>query len=243
MRYKCILAYNGQNYHGWAMQPGQITIQSLIQDAIKRVFNQKVKVIGSGRTDAGVNALGQVIHFDLKKIQVNTKQIMKALNKVLPYDVKLLSVKETDKEFNARFSAKNKTYRYILNVGKNNPIESSHIYQYNQKVDVKKLREISNLFIGQKNFLSFSTDARDGESVIKKVNKINISKKDNIITININGDGFLRSQVRMMVGTMLAYEQGKMSKQQILDCFANPKKGACMYKAPACGLCLVKVYY
>ena len=243
MRYKCIVAYNGQNYHGWAVQPKQVTIQGLMQDAIKHVFNQQVKVIGSGRTDAGVNATGQVVHFDLPDLHVAKNDIAKAINKVLPYDVKILSIVKVSDKFNARFSAKSKTYRYSINVGKNNPIESSFIYQYNHSIDIKQLKKVSKLFIGKKNFLSFSTDAKPVESTIRKINKITIKQIKDIITIEINGDGFLRSQVRMIVGCMIAFENNKMSKEEIQSCFAKPKKGACMYKAPACGLCLVKVYY
>jgi len=243
IRYKAIVAYNGQNYHGWAVQPKQDTIQGLIEKSINDCFRQKVKVYGAGRTDAGVNALGQVIHFDLEEIKISDRHIAIALNKALPYDIRIISIKKVDNKFNARFNAKDKTYRYSINVGKVNPIESSFIYQYNHKLNLSKLKQAAKLFVGKKNFLSFSTDERNGESVIKKINKITINKKSNIINININGDGFLRSQVRMIVGTLIAYNNKKISKKDILSLFANPTKGGATYKAPACGLTLVKVNY
>lgn len=242
-RYKATVAYNGANYHGWAKQPKQETIQGNLESCIYSVFKQHVKVYGSGRTDAGVNASGQVIHFDLEDIKIRPKDIANALNKALPYDIRILKLAKTNKNFNARFMAKNKTYVYSLNVGKVNPLESTIVYQYNRPLDIRKLKSTAKLFVGTKNFLSFSTDQRSGESLIKKINKISISKKKDIIKISINGNGFLRSQVRMIVGILIAHNNGKVTKQQIMNLFAHPKKGGATYKAPACGLCLVKVIY
>jgi len=242
-RYKATIGYNGQNYHGWARQPNGITIQGILEDTIYKVFNQKVIVYGSGRTDAGVNAIGQVIHFDLKKINIKPKNLIQALNKALPYDIRVLSLNKTSHDFNARFSAKHKTYIYSINIGKVNPIESSFIYQYNKKLDLAKMRKIGKLFVGKRNFLSFSTDARDGESVIKQVNRLTIKRQKDLVKITVNGNGFLRSQVRMMVGTMIAYSEGKITLEEINNCFNEPKKGRAMFKAPACGLCLYKVTY
>lgn len=243
IRYKAIVSYNGQNYHGWAKQPNALTIQGILESTIYKVFNQKVVVYGSGRTDAGVNALCQVIHFDLEKMSIKPKDIIQAMNKALPYDIRVLSLNKTNYQFNARFSAKHKTYVYSINIGKVNPIESSFIYQYNKPLDLAKMRKIAKLFVGKRNFLSFSTDARDGESVVKTVNRLTIKKNKNIVKIAVNGEGFLRSQVRMMVGTMIAFAEGKVTMDEINKCFAEPKKGRAMFKAPACGLCLYKVTY
>lgn len=243
IRYKATIAYNGSNYHGWAKQPNQKTIQGILESVILELFRQQVKVYAAGRTDAGVNAMGQVIHFDLEQMKINQRDIKDALNKALPYDIRVLKLQKTDKDFNARFMARNKTYVYSINIGNVNPLESSIVYQYNRPINIKKIRQVAKLFIGKKNFLSFSTDERNGESVIKKINKIHICNKKKIISISVNGDGFLRSQIRMIVGTLLAYESGKIDKQQIMNLFETPKKGASIYKAPACGLCLKKVNY
>lgn len=243
IRYKATIAYNGSNYHGWAKQPNQQTIQGILESTILELFNQQAKVFAAGRTDAGVNALGQVIHFDLSEMKIKPKDIKNALNKALPYDIRILKLQKTNKDFNARFMAKNKTYVYSINVGSVNPLETSIVYQYNRPINIRKIRQAAKLFVGKKNFLSFSTDERNGESVIKKIDKINIRVKKNIIYISVNGDGFLRSQIRMIVGTLLAYERGKSSMEQIMNLFEQPKKGASTYKAPACGLCLKKVNY
>lgn len=243
IRYKAIISYNGSNYHGWAKQPGQPTIQGILESTFKNLFKQEVKVYASGRTDAGVNALGQVIHFDLDSIEIKTKELLNALNKALPYDIRIKKISKTSKDFNARFMAKNKTYVYSINMGEVNALENTIVYQYNRPINIQKIKKVSKLFCGEHNFLSFSTDSRTGESLIKKVKRINFKVKDGILYISVTGNGFLRSQVRMIVGSLLAYEQNKLTIDQIKDLFDNPQKGKSTYKAPACGLCLYKVRY
>lgn len=242
-RYKATLSYNGSNYHGWAKQPGQETIQGVLENTINKVLNQKVKVYAAGRTDAGVNALGQVIHFDLE-IKIKPKQIMEALNKALPYDIRITHIKKAAKDFNARFMAKHKTYIYSINTNNiNDAVESNHIYQYNKPINISLLKRSNKVFLGKHNFLSFSTDERSGESLQREILSINIRKNKDLVKIAIKGTGFLRSQVRMMVGSMLALNEGKITLSKIKQWLNDPKKGQAVYKAPACGLCLVKIKY
>lgn len=242
-RYKAILSYNGSYYHGWAKQPGQETIQGILEKTINNVFNQKVKVFAAGRTDAGVNALGQVIHFDLE-IKIKPKQILEALNKALPYDIRLIKVKKAAKDFNARFMAKNKTYIYSINTNNiNDAVESNHIYQYNKPINISLLKRSNKVFLGKHNFLSFSTDERSGDSLQREILSINVRKEKDLVKIAIKGTGFLRSQVRMMVGSMFALNEGKITLSKIKQLLNEPKKGQAVYKAPACGLCLVKIKY
>lgn len=243
-RYKATLSYNGSNYHGWAKQPGQATIQGTLESKIHDVFKQNVKVYAAGRTDAGVNAIGQVIHFDFENIQITPKQIMEALNKALPYDIRLTKISKVTNKFNARFNAKNKTYVYSINTtSKNNAVESNHIYQYNKPLNISTIKKTNKVFLGSHNFLSFSTDERSGESLVRKIQSIKIENKKGMVKVTIKGTGFLRSQVRMMVGAMLALSEKKITPAQIKTWLANPKKGQAVYKAPACGLCLYKVEY
>lgn len=242
-RYKATLSYNGSNYHGWAKQPGQETIQGVLENTIYKVLNQKVKVYAAGRTDAGVNALGQIIHFDFE-IKIKPKQIMEALNKALPYDIRITHIKKAAKDFNARFNAKHKTYVYSINTNNiNDAVESNHIYQYNKPLNISLLKRSNKVFLGKHNFLSFSTDERSGESLERNILSINIKKNKDLVKIAIKGTGFLRSQVRMMVGSMLALNEGKITLSKIKELLNNPKKGQAVYKAPACGLCLVKIKY
>lgn len=242
-RYKATLSYNGSNYHGWAKQPQQETIQGVLENTIYKVLNQKVKVYAAGRTDAGVNAIGQVIHFDLE-IKIKPKQIMEALNKALPYDIRITNIKKAAKDFNARFNAKHKTYIYSINTNNiNDAVESNHIYQYNKPINISLLKRSNKVFLGKHNFLSFSTDERSGESLQREILSISTKKNKDLVKIAIKGTGFLRSQVRMMVGSMLALNEGKISLSKIKQWLNDPKKGQAVYKAPACGLCLVKIKY
>ena len=242
-RYKAILSYNGSNYHGWARQPNISTIQEVLETAIYKVFNQKVKVFAAGRTDAGVNAIGQAIHFDLS-IKVSPKQIKEALNKALPYDIRLNKVSKASKNFNARFDAKYKVYVYYINTSAtNDAVRSNHIYQYNKPINISMLKRSNKVFLGKHNFLSFSTDERLGESLERNILSISIKKKKDLVKIAIKGTGFLRSQVRMMVGSMLALNENKLSLSKIKQLLNEPKKGQATYKAPACGLCLEKIKY
>lgn len=243
IRYKAIVAYNGKNYHGWARQTNSLTIQELIEKAIFKSFKQEVKIFGAGRTDAGVNASGQVFHFDMQYFKISNFNFITAINYFLPDDIKILKLAKVNKNFNARFSAKSKIYKYTINTGQVNPITSSFVYQYNKKLIVKKIKECCLLFIGKKNFLSFSTDARNCCSFVREVSKIWIQSNDSLVTIYIKGNGFLKNQVRMMVATIIRYCEGKISQQMIKSLLANPKKGSATYIAPACGLTLLKVIY
>ncbi|XQP55938.1 MAG: tRNA pseudouridine(38-40) synthase TruA [Mycoplasmoidaceae bacterium] len=242
-RFKATLTYNGSNYHGWAKQPGQETIQGVLENTINNVLNQKVKVYAAGRTDAGVNAVGQVIHFDLE-INIKPKQIKEALNKALPYDIRIAKIQKVSSKFNARFDAKSKTYIYYINTNTiNDAVKSSHIYQYNKPINISLVKKTNKVFLGQHNFLSFSTDERSEEALERKILSIKVKKQKDIVSIAVSGTGFLRSQIRMMVGAMLALNENKITLLQIKQWLNEPKKGQAVYKAPACGLCLVKVRY
>ncbi|MCQ2748245.1 MAG: tRNA pseudouridine(38-40) synthase TruA [Mycoplasmoidaceae bacterium] len=219
------------------------TIQGVVEKTIKNVFNQEVKVFAADRTDAGVNALGQVIHSDLE-IKIAPKQIKDALNKALPYDIRINKISVAIKSFNARFDACNKTYVYFINTSSTtDAVSPSHIYQYNRPINISKIRKGSKLLEGKHNFLSFSTDERSGESLQREVQSIKIKQDKNLVSIAVKGSGFLRSQVKLMVGSLLALNEDKITLNKIKQLLNNPKKGQAIYKAPACGLCLVKVGY
>lgn len=243
VRYKAIVAYNGKNYHGWATQINSLTVQQLIELAIFKSFKQKIKIFGASRTDAGVNASGQVFHFDINYFKICNFNFITAINNFLPDDIKILKIRKVAKSFNARYSAKKKIYKYTINTGAINPIESSFVYQYNKKLSIKKIKQCCKLFIGKKKFLSFSTDARDSFLSIRKIYKIWVEHNDSIISLYIEGNGFLRSQVRMMIATIIRYCEDKITKQAINFLLLNPKKGSAKYIAPACGLTLLKVIY
>lgn len=243
MNYKLSISYNGSNYHGWAPQPGLKTIYGELEKSIFLLFGTKPQINASGRTDAGVHAINQVINFKLDK-KIDSDDLKKALNSKLPRDIRVLSCSYTFNDFHARYYAKRKTYMYIIDCSEQiNPIFEKNFYQYNKHIDIEKLNKIKNLFIGKKNFLSFSTTNYEIERCYRTIFDIDIKYNNNFLVIKIVGDGFLRSMVRMIVGSFLAYSEDKMDKKEIIDLFHLPQKGKVGYKAPSCGLYLVGVDY
>lgn len=243
MNYKISLRYNGTNYHGWSIQPNNITIQEVIQNSIYSLFGVKDFVLNaSGRTDAYVHAIDQVINLKHKNINLSSNDLYHALNSKLPNDIRINYVKEVDDKFHARYSAKNKTYVYLIETKPNySVIHYNNVWQYNKPIDIKKIEIIKNKFVGTHNFLSFSTSQL--QDTIRTINYINVQKMDTIIKIEINGDGFLRSMVRMIVGCFINYIEGKITINDIDNLFNNPKKGSSQLKVPGCGLYLYKVNY
>lgn len=245
-RYKVVVAYNGNRYHGWAKQPKFLTVQQTIEDAFYNVFKQKIKIFCAGRTDKKVNALGQVFHFDWNiKTKVKSSAIIKAINHVLPPDIHLIKIVSVDNNFHARFSAKWRIYQYFINVGPHyDPISFSTVYQYNKPINLKKINQLKKMFLGRKNFLSFSIDRRkQKKGLIKTIKTIKITKNKNIIKIEIKGNHFLWSMVRMIVGCFIAFNENKITKKEIRDCFIHPQKGKSHFRAPANGLTLFNVIY
>ncbi|MGL4948271.1 MAG: tRNA pseudouridine(38-40) synthase TruA [Mycoplasma sp.] len=242
MNYKIGLKYNGSNYHGWAIQPDVITIQGLLKNIFKDLFKINVNINASGRTDARVHALDQVINVNSKELNLTAEALESALNSRMPKDICIKYIKVVDDKFHARFSCKNKTYIYLINTQNSyDIIHHNTVFQYNKDIDIEKINSIKNLFIGTKDFLSFSTTVV--KDTIRTINSIDITNNNGILKIEINGNGFLRNMVRMIVGTMMAYNDGRITLEKIHDCFENPGKGKSTFKAYACGLYLAKVFY
>ncbi|MDR0341442.1 MAG: tRNA pseudouridine(38-40) synthase TruA [Mycoplasmataceae bacterium] len=238
--YKCIVSYNGSNYHGWAKQNNQVTIQGTIEEKISTILNKKVNIIGAGRTDAYVHANNQVFNFRIEK-KLNIKQFLNSLNKMLPNDIIVKKMCLISLNFHATHSSLHKTYIYFITT-KKNVFNKDLMYFFNYDIDVKKLKHISKLFLGQHNFLSFSTS--ELENTIRVINFIRIRKVDNCVyKISVDGNGFLRNMVRMLVGAMLDYLINKKSEVDIIELLNNPKKGSSITKVEGRGLYLDKVYY
>lgn len=242
IRYKTIVSYNGSNYHGWAKQTNtDKTIQEIIENALEKIYGYKIKIFASGRTDAGVHALQQVFHFDVKEQIIPVNKIAEVINNLLPYDIHVVQIKKTNLNFNARYDVKMKHYQYKINIGKYNSINASTIYQYNKQINLKLLKNVLNKFVGKHDFSSFCTEIKEDSN--REIFKVKMSKTKDIVSIDLYGNGFLRSMVRMIVGTLLAINEQKISSQQIDFLFETPKKGASTFKAPSCGLYLYKVKY
>lgn len=236
------VAYDGSMFSGWAKQKDNSirTIQGCIENVLSEITKEKINIYASGRTDKYVHAIDQCFHFKTS-YPLDKKILFKQMIISQPEDICFKSIKLVDSSFHSRFSIKRKTYLYKINVGKFNLFERDYSLQYNKPINVKNVKKVSKLFIGEKNFLSFSTS--ESLNNIRKIESIKIIKKDNYVYFYFTGNGFLRSMIRMIVGTILCFNENKITIEQIKYYLDNPRKGSSQIKADGCGLYLYKTVY
>ncbi len=235
-----LIEYDGSAFAGWQLQPKERTVQGEIEKALQAILEQEIRVTGSGRTDAGVHAEGQVAHFDANQ-SPNGINWMKALNSVLPEDVVVREVAEVKPDFNARFTAKRRGYRYQIHLGPT-ALGRAHSWTVFYDLDFSLLERCAALLPGQHNFSAFcSEEERDKREAI--VFTANWKKEENFLYFNITASRFLRGMVRMLVGTMVEVARGFLSLEAFQKLLQNPegKKGGPL--APAGGLFLMCVAY
>lgn len=243
MRYKIEFSYDGTLFNGYQVQPKLRTIQKCLEDAVSYLNGQKkTQVVSSGRTDKGVHALRQTAHFDLEE-NITLDKIKRGLNSNLPEDIHIISVKKVKDDFHARYYVKRKEYIYKINIGEYNPLERNYIYQYNRKLNIEKMKEAIKCFEGTHDFTSFVSSEDERENKIRTIFETNIKLKKDILEISFIADGFMKYQVRNMVGLLL--DIGKERKQiedvkKIID--KRDRKLSSKTASPA-GLYLKKVWY
>ncbi|MGL5640349.1 MAG: tRNA pseudouridine(38-40) synthase TruA [Mycoplasmoidaceae bacterium] len=240
MRYLVNISYDGSNYYGWSKQKHEKTIQDHLEKILSKIFKEKISIHCSGRTDKGVHALNQYFHFD-SDMKINPEKLIFILNKSINEDLYIKKIKLVDENFHSRYSIKNKTYLYIINTSKKNPFMCRQELQYNKEINSEKLQEILNTFLGKHDFLSFSTSIL--KNTTREIYWIRVTKINDKIKIKINGDGFLRYMVRMIVSYSLLVLEGKKDINSIKNLLSTPSKGSSIHKANPCGLYLYNVYY
>lgn len=242
MIYKCILQYNGSEYSGWQKQPGQITIQQVLEEALSIIHKSPVEVHGSGRTDKGVHAYGQVFHFE-SELNMDGQAFLRALNALVPKSLKILSVEDSE-GFHARFDALSKTYIYRINTGERSVFDEDYVYQFNRSLDLDSMIECAKLFIGSHDFTSFNaTELTIIPNQIRKIEKVDIVRQGDILQITLKADGFLRYMVRMLVAALVEVGQGRLSIDDIQTILDAKDKDAFTKNVPSCGLYLLSVDY
>jgi len=240
-RYKIIIQYDGTNYFGWQMQSHKRTVQSEIESALAPLNeNNRVKIIGAGRTDTGVHAFGQVAHFDLDT-KLKTVQLIKALNARLPNDIRIIDIVETIDEFHARFSAKRRYYRYQCYLDDNLLFKNQSWFV--GEIDKSILDVFANKIIGTHDFLSFSKLNKQLKNTVCNIYESKWFKSENMLIFNVCGNRFLHHMVRYLVGTMIAGAQGKISLDYFENLLLNPQKNVKIFKAPPEGLIMVGIDY
>lgn len=239
--YKIVISYDGTDYHGWQRQPNSRTIQGLFEEALFKITQKKIPIAGAGRTDAGVHAKGQIANF---KANINMKDddLVRALNALIPDDVKVISLQKVQMNFHARKMALSKTYQYrILNSARISPFLVRYVLHCSYPLDVTKMEEAAALFIREADFTAFSSNRF--LKPLRKVMRSEIHKAGNEIIYTVEANGFLRYMVRTIVGTILEVGKGKMPPGEIEDIFLKKKRSLAGPTAPAKGLCLIKVNY
>lgn len=239
---KLTLEYVGTNYYGWQILPDRPTIQGELKGALEKILRHEVKIVGAGRTDAGVHALGQVANFKTDR-DVEVWKIQRALNSLLPPDIKVVKAEEAPLNFDSRRNAKGKIYRYrIFTREVPSPFEYKRSWFLPLKLKVSEMEKASEFLIGVHDFSAFCKKEKKKEvNPVREINEIRFEEKENLIEIVFYGNSFLRYMVRIMVATLVEVGKGKLSPSDVKSLLE--KKERVPLLAPPDGLYLEKVFY
>lgn len=244
--YKLIIAYDGTQYGGWQVQPNALSIQELVHAAIKTIVRHDVTLIGSGRTDAGVHALGQVAHFKTDK-QLDIFRFHGSMNGLLPNDIRILHVEQVSLDFHSQRSAISKTYHYHLCLDHvQMPFKRLYSLHVREKIDLELLKEAASHFVGTLDYTSFANESHEGcaaRDPVRTISRIDIVHEDGGIRLEFQADGFLYKMVRNIVGTLLEVGRGKRLLTDIPRIFAARDRRQAGQAAPPQGLFLAHVDY
>ena len=243
MRFLIKFSYDGTNYSGFQSQKGLDTIEKRMNEALTKINNgKKTSITATGRTDKGVHALSQYGTADIT-VNITEKKLKKALNSNLPEDIHVIETKIVDDDFHARYNVKEKTYKYILNQGEYNPLERNYVFQYNYKLDVDNMKKAITYFLGEHDFRAFVTDNKEKENCVRTITKVDIKEDKEKIIITFKGNGFLRYQVRNMVGILIKIGENKLSPDSVEKIIESKDRTKAGKTAPAEGLYLVDIKY
>ncbi|MBU5678094.1 tRNA pseudouridine(38-40) synthase TruA [Alkaliphilus sp. MSJ-5] len=237
------IQYDGTNYSGWQIQPNSRTIQEEIMRALKKLTGKELSINGSGRTDAGVHAYGQVASFILES-NIPVDRLPLAFNSNLPNDISIINAMEVPMDFHARYSAIGKRYIYHIYEGRyRNPLLRNYSYHVHYKLDHKKMRDGAKLLLGTHDFRGFMSSGSSVENTVRTIRNLDIIIKDNSLYVYIEGDGFLYNMVRIITGTLVEVGMGKISIEHINRALETKDRTVAGHTAPPQGLFLDKVFY
>lgn len=243
MRFLIKISYDGKNYSGFQIQPNKTTIQEVLEKKLSEVLKDNVKITASGRTDAGVSALGQICHFDYP-YDIDIARVRSYINHLLPDDIRVLEMDKVGDDFNARYSANSKQYDYWFYIGEKVPVYEKIAVNIGYKLDIDSMNKACEYLIGEHDFTSFCASNTEVKDKIRHILRAEIVKlDDNLFKFSIVGNGFLYNMVRIMVGTLLDYCSGKITADTIYDAFISGKRELLGATAPPQGLFLEKVHY
>ena len=245
MNYRLLLQYDGTEFHGWQIQGELRTVQGELTQALSLIDGRSVNVHGSGRTDAGVHAEGQVASVEIQR-EISAEKLRAAINANIGKDVRVLTVENVPDDFHARYSALEKTYAYrIINGPVISPFWWRYVHQEARPLDLERMRESAKLFLGKHDWTAFSAAQSDVEDRVRTVTQVEVSDRmqNSLIEIRVSAEGFLRYMVRAIAGTLMAVGRGELDRDDIIAAVETGARPTAAVTAPACGLTLLSVRY
>lgn len=240
---RLILEYDGTDFSGWQVQPGERTVQAELERSLKELTGEEIRTVAAGRTDAGVHALGQVASFSTESSHP-PGVFVKALNARLPPDASVLAAEEASPGFNARYSAVGKTYRYlILDRAERAALDRSRVWHLRRPLDAESMREAARALVGEHDFSSFRSASCEAKSPVRTMRRAEVFRRGPLICIEFHASGFLKQMARAMAGTLVEVGEGKRRWEDMASVLEARGRDAAGRTAPACGLYLVSVDY
>lgn len=247
LRFKLVIAYDGTNYQGWQWQKTGTGVQQIVEEALAKIFPSAPRIHSSSRTDTGVHALGMVVHVDLQRAEFKmpVRKLLLALNHYLPHDIRVQRAARAHPEFHARFDARGKEYRYFVwNHSAMNPLLRHQAWHVPRPLDLTAIRNAAPLFAGKHDFKSFAANTGyEKQTTVRRLTRCDVRKTGPLLTIIIEGDGFLYKMCRGIAGTLVQIGLGKINADDIRHILAQRDRRVAGMTAPAHGLCLWRVLY
>ncbi len=240
---KLTIEYVGTRYAGWQVQDNDLTVQQKMEEALVKILGEKVRLISSGRTDAGVHAHGMVAHFQTER-DLPLSAFREGVNRHLPEDIAVQKAEFAPPGFHARYSAEGKWYRYIiLQAPVRAPLLQPFCWHIRTPLNVETMQNAAESFIGCHDFAGFRSSSCDAQTTIREIFSISVHQEDKKIIIDIKGSGFLKNMVRRMTGTLVEIGMGKKLPTEIEEMLSRGKDAPAGRTAPPQGLCLMEVWY
>jgi tRNA pseudouridine38-40 synthase len=243
MRWRCVCAYDGTEFEGWQSQSGGNAIQDAIERRLREIFGTDRRVHGSGRTDAGVHARGQVFHFDASW-RHGPEKLRAALRTGLPPAIQIRSVRAVRADFHARFSATGKRYEYFVQVGEADPFSRRYCWSVLRPLDVGAMQAAAAVLVGTHDFRAFTAlNGPEKEDTVRTLRRLDVVRRGRRIRIVAEADGFLYKMVRSLTGVLVAVGEGRLGAAEVAAILAARRRTAAVQTAPPHGLFLVRVFY
>ncbi|MBT2689953.1 tRNA pseudouridine(38-40) synthase TruA [Bacillus sp. ISL-47] len=243
-RFKCIVTYDGTHFAGYQIQPNKRTVQGELERALKKLHKgEDIKVTASGRTDAGVHARGQVIHFD-SPLNIPDEKWEIALNSLLPDDVAVIGAARAAEDFHVRFDAKGKEYRYFVHLSsRRDPFKRHYAYQFPFALNVDSMKKAAAGLVGTHDFTSFCSAKTEVQDKVREIQEIEVFEEGDMLIFRFKGTGFLYNMIRILVGTLLEVGSGERDPNSMTAVIEEKNRSAAGKTAPPQGLYLWKVFY